>query len=163
MHIPILPLSYRGIELKQGLFVSKTKTLCDSCANPCCSDFAAKECRDFVPVIKFRPPIRGFSGRFNTFRMGNVWAKRASPGVIMGLANAKTEEIFGYAKVTEVHTGPKQDLAKLFALDNHNIRALEITENVAEVMLRRLKNSSGTRAYNATDVATVIYMEMIQL
>ncbi|MGZ8172965.1 MAG: hypothetical protein ACXWT0_03830 [Methylobacter sp.] len=154
--------NYRDITLNSGVYQAAKEVLCSRCIHPVCADFAALRCHDFTPALKFKPPLRGFdNATFNTFRCGVAWSKRVTPGSLVALVNAKTDEAFGYAKVTAAHVGEKRSMAELHGEFNHSIQALEIKTNIADVMLKRLKNSSGSMIYNNNDKVTVIYLERL--
>jgi hypothetical protein len=153
----------RGIRRLSGGFVSDGRILCHRCGiRDMCADFAATECREFAPILKFKPPLLGFEGDFNTFRLGPAWHSRVAVGDTVALMNAKTGEIFMRAKVTAVHLGDKREMAELYGKDGHRLKAQGITENVGEAMLKRLKNAYGTRAFNNAAQATVIYLRAIE-
>jgi len=153
-------VDYRGIHSKDGAFYSKTKTLCNHCANPICDEFAAQLCGEFVPTIKFTS-LKGIEGEFNTFRIGDAWSRRVSEGMTVALMNSKKNVIMCFAEVTSVFVGDKFALADMFSQDNHSIKALDVIDDVPEKMLKRLKNASGTMIYNANERATVIYLKVI--
>lgn len=154
--------SYRDITLNNNVYKANKSVLCDRCNHPVCANFATMQCEDFTPSLKFKPPLRGFDQpRFNTFRCGEAWSKRLQKGSMVAIVNAKTNAVEGHAYVTEVHFGNKQQMAELHGKFNHSMLALNIVDNIAETMLKRLKNSSGSMIYNSSDNVSVIYMEMI--
>lgn len=154
--------NFRGIKIVDGSYQSK-KSLCDRCFHPVCSDFAATDCKDMTFALKFNRPLRGFDlPLFNTFRIGEAWSKRLMPGSIVALVDSETDKPFSYAKVISVHCGGKESMARLYGQFNHNIQALKIVDNIATVMLNRLKNASGTLIYNNSDKATVVFLETIE-
>lgn len=112
--------------------------------------------------IKFKPPIRGLTEqKTNTFRVGLGWFKRLKVGDKVNLLNTKTLEVFAIAIVAEIDSGEKQMMAEMHGEFNHSIQSLQIKDNIAAVILRRLKSSSGTRAFDGTKYITVIYLEQI--
>lgn len=154
--------SYRDIKLANDTYTATKSILCNRCNHPACTDFAAMQCADFTPSLKFKPPLRGFDNvRFNTFRCGEAWAKRLQKGSIVAIVDAKTDDILGHAYVTEVHFGNKLQMAELHGKYNHTMQALNIVDNIAETMLKRLKSTSGSMIYNGSDNVSVIYLEMI--
>ena len=155
-------LSYRDITLSDNTYTATKRVLCDRCDHPVCSNFAAMQCADFTPRLNFKAPLMGFDfPRFNTFRCGTAWVKRLQKGSLVAIFNTKTYTVVGHAYVTEVHFGNKQRMAELHGLFNHSMLALEIVDNIAETMLKRLKNSSGSMIYNSSDDVSVIYLEML--
>lgn len=155
-------VNYCGIYKRGDEYFSNTKVLCNHCgANSVCGDYAAKQCRSYIPIIKFTPPIRGLVGEFNTFRIGKAWGNRLSDGTVVCLADSKKSEIVGYARITKIYIGDKYKMARMYARDNHTMRALEVKRHIAETMLKRLKSTSGTRLFECSDLVTVIYMVII--
>lgn len=156
-----LDTNYRGITLNEGTYQAAKEVLCGKCLHPVCQDFAAMRCEDFTPALKFKPPMRGFEFEtFNTFRIGDAWSKRLKPGSLIAIVNARTNEVFGHAEVTAVYVGDKREMADRHGQFNHNIQALEIRDNIAQTMLKRLKNSSGSRVYDGSEQVTVIYLRL---
>lgn len=153
----------RGIRRLSDSFVSDGRILCHRCGiRSMCADFAATECREFAPILKFKPPLLGFEGNFATFRLGAAWSRRVAPGDTVALMNAKTGEIFMYAEVTAVYLGDKREMAELHGKNGHRLKAKGIVENVGEAMLKCLKNAYGTRAFNNASQATVIYLRAVE-
>lgn len=154
--------NFRGIKLTDGMHQATEKILCNRCFHPVCDNYAAMSCVDFTPALKFKPPLRGFDNEnFNSFRIGTAWAKRLAPGSLVAIVNSKTNETFGHAEVIEVHTGEKSEMAKLHGEFNHTMLALNVHDNIVEMMLKRLKTTSGSMIYNSNDHVSVIYMRMM--
>lgn len=154
--------NYRDIVLDHDTYQAKKSILCTRCRHPCCSDYAALRCNDFTPSLKFKPPLLGFDNAvFNTFRCGEAWSKRLKPGSLVAIVNSKTDEVFAHARVTAVHVGEKHEMAEAHGEFNHSIQALKIKDKIAQMMLKRLKNSSGSLIYNNNENVTVIYLEML--
>lgn len=154
--------NFRGIKLDGSHFVATDRVLCERCHHPVCSDYAALRCEDYSSALKFKPPLRGFDKpSFNTFRLGGAWAKRLRVGSIVALIDSKTDSAFAHARVTDVKVGNKHEMARLYGKDNHTMQALNVTTDIEEAMLKRLKATSGSMIYNSTDTATVIYLEKI--
>lgn len=149
-----------GIHLNaDGVFVSNTKILCEQCANSFCENYAAKYCKDFTPTIPFIKGAKGLEGEFNTFRLGTAWSKRLKPGMIVALS--VNNEHHSFARVKSVISGDKVEMAEKYGKDNHSIKHSGITENFGEAMLKRIKNTCGTRSFNNYDTATVIYLSKL--
>jgi hypothetical protein len=94
--------------------------------------------------------------------MGEAWSKRLKPGSLVAIVNAKTDEVFTHCRVTEVYFGEKMQMAELHGYFNHSMLALNMTDNIATQMLKRLKSSSGSMIYNSSDTVSVIYLERIE-
>lgn len=154
-------VSLMGIRLTEdGTFISNTKILCEQCANPYCENYAAKYCRDFTPTIPFIKNAKGLTGRFNTFRLGDAWSRRLREGMIVAMSVG--DERVGFAKVERVICGDKVEMANQFGKDNHSIKHCGIVENFGEAMLKKIKNTCGTRSFNQYANATVIYLNAIE-
>lgn len=156
-----LNYNFRGITITDGIH-SANKSLCDRCFHPVCSDYSTLSCQDFTPALKFKALIGFDNERFNTFRIGAAWSKRLKPDSLVAIVNAKTDELFAHCRVTEVYCGNKVQMADLHGYFNHSMLALNITDNIAFHMLKRLKNSSGSMIYNSSDTVSVIYLEKIK-
>lgn len=156
-----LNYNFRGIAIVDGIH-SANKSLCDRCFHPICSDYSTLTCQDFTPALKFKALIGFDNERFNTFRVGAAWSKRLKVGSLVAIVNAKTDEVFTHCRVTEVYFGEKMQMAEIHGKFNHSIQTLNITDNIATQMLKRLKNSSGTMIYNSSSTVSVIYLEKIK-
>ena len=110
-------------------------------------------------VIDFTPPMEGFDGRFNTFRLGLGWSKRLSVGDRVFLADKKRSWIFGQAEVEGVMTGKLGEMANLYAAENHNHKSKPIaqaSENLIANMVRRY----GPHICDREKKVTVIVLHM---
>ena len=149
-----------GIKLSENIFTSKTKILCESCATRGCENYAASYCRDYTITIPFKQSAKGLEiDRFNTFRLGDAWAKRVVPG--MRVALSRHGKVVKYATVENVFNGDKLEMAKMFAKDNHTIMSIEVNESAEQKMLKLLKNTCGTRSFNHYKTVTVIYLNTV--
>lgn len=154
--------SYRDINLSNNIYIATKNTLCSRCKHPACADFAAMQCEDFTPSLKFKPPLRGFDQiRFNTFRCGKAWSRRLQKGSLIAIVNSKTDEIFCHAYVTEIYFGEKHQMADLHGKFNHTMLSLNVVDNIVETMLKRLKSTSGSMIYNSSESVSVIYLKVI--
>lgn len=160
----------RGIHFStegEPRYFSRTRTLCNYCGalHECeVSREERRECTEFLPLLAFRPPIRGFDGRFNTFRLGQAWTKRVVDGSRVALMDTKSHEVFAVAAITDVHSGDKRTMAEQHGANNHNVRVTGVpaSEKVGDYMLRRLRNSFGKMIYENQSDATVLYMRVMQ-
>lgn len=150
----------RGVTLTRETYTSKGEVLCSRCQNIICENYAAQICREFVPPIKFSKSAKGLDlPRFNTFRIGEAWHKRLYVGKQVALV--KEDEIVSMAIVEALHIGEKEEMAENFAHENHSIIALDVKENIPEVMLKRLRNTSGKLFYDMSKLITVIYLRPV--
>ena len=146
----------RGITLEEDTFKCK-RNLCERCGINCELSHEVHECSEFVPIIPFRPKIRGMQGTWNTFRIGTAWYNRLKVGTKIAVLNTKTLEIERYEVVKDIHFGLKEEMCQMYAKDNHNIIADNIYDNIAETMLQRMRKNYGSRIFESTSYATVIY------
>lgn len=56
-------------------------------------------------IIEFTPPMQGFEGKFNTFRLGKKYSVILKQGDRVGLVDKKEHYIFALAKVEAILTG----------------------------------------------------------
>ena len=133
------------------------KNLCSRCGIDCGNIKEINKCKDFVPIIPFRPKIRGMIGNWNTFRIGTAWYYRLNEGAKVAILNTKTKTIERYETVKFIDFGTKEQMCAKYAKDNHNIVADDIVDNIAETMLQRMNKNYGRKIFEATEYATVIY------
>ncbi|MCG5512785.1 hypothetical protein [Ectothiorhodospira shaposhnikovii] len=153
-------------------YASKTRLLCDHCGRQGrCLDEAGrreifdhlriKSCHRFIPIFAFRPPLVGFEDEFNTFRMGTAWARRIFPGSVVTLLDTKSESLFAAASVTRVYSGSIDDMATLYAAQNHLAKAgLIEKDNAAQSMKATLRKMYGNLIYSQNKNATVVFMKV---
>lgn len=122
-------------------------------------------CGDFSPLIVFAPPLVGFDGWFNTFRLGASNYKRFKDkiGTVVTLYDKRRKgTILGYARITGVATGGFEALLERYAHTNHQSIAYGKTRDDAADFLRPVL----TRAYKSfaktpdpkTEPYSVIFM-----
>lgn len=163
----------RSIKLKDGIHTSKN-ILCDHCGRkPLCGDYnlgrrrqrraSQSTCKGYIPVLKFKKPHKGFIGTFNTFRHGKAWLHRAEVGTILGFVDAKTDLVFGYARIIEIIVGDKAEMEAKHGRENHAMcdapEMNDVKFNQEFTKLR--KRNSGNMIYKHAKFATVIYMERL--
>jgi hypothetical protein len=105
-------------------------------------------CDRFSPLMVFAPPLVGFEGWFNTFRLGasNYRRYQNKIGTVMTLYDKRRQgTILGYARVTGVATGGFEDLLQRYAHTNHQSIAFGKTKEDAADFLRPVL----TRAYKS--------------
>lgn len=160
---------------------AKNNLLCDYCAwkreapgYPACSIFEQvrevqkkgavpmiRVCAQYQPVITFQK-TGGLEGRFNTFRLGVAWFNRLTPGVVVGMANAKDDAIFGKARVIEVIHGPYEEMIDKHAYKNHLLVGLE-PEDAAAKMKEIIPKSYGPLVVARASVLSVIYLQNLSM
>lgn len=139
---------------EDGFFTASGRT-CDSCglrsacAIPARTEVPAKMvCDKFSPLLVFAPPLVGFDGWFNTFRLGRSMFERYKDkvGTVMTLYDKrKAGTILGYARITGVATGGFEQLLQRYAHSNHQSIHYDKGEDEAADFLRPVL----TRAYKA--------------
>lgn len=110
-----------------------------------------------IYVLEFEPPLQGFDGEFNTFRLGWAWAKRVKRGRHVLLMNSKTKEVFGRARVLNIWTGTLLDLATMMASRNHNQLGKAPSEATSDLM-GRMRDRYGPHIARDDKRCTVILM-----
>lgn len=159
-------LNNRGITLIDDISYSK-RSLCVRCHHPVCSNYATLSCKDFIPAITFKYPIKGIDNDvFNTFRIGEAWFKRVKEGSLVALVEVKENTIVGYCKVLSVYVGGKLEMAKLYGKDNHTMQSMNLSHEsndiIALSMLDRLRKTNGKMIYDSSDFVTVIYLTRVK-
>lgn len=166
--------------LETKLQEARSKVLCDHCGHraavagfPACETrtrllensqdgvkLLIRTCPDFEPLLTFRPPLKGFEGEFNTFRLGTAWYYRIGPGVTAALVDTSTSTIFAKAKVVDVVTGPLADMCEEHAQYNHAMFGLDPDE-AAEKMRKLIRQSYGMAEVDESSDVTVIYLRKL--
>lgn len=154
-----LPLNSNTRTLRvseDGFFTASGRT-CDSCGlrsacaipnRPGAIIPEKMVCDRFSPLIVFAPPLVGFEGFFNTFRLGASNYKRYKDkiGTVVTLYDKrKAGVILGYARITGVATGGFEELLQRYAHTNHQSIAFGKTKEDAADFLRPVL----TRAYKS--------------
>lgn len=110
-----------------------------------------------MKTLKFAPPIRGLSGLFNTFRLGDI-AGRFAPGDVVKLVKGRVPELLLEATVDRVIVGTLGQMALVHAEHAHNWK-----EHPADQRPDLLKASMKSRykpgMVTDTSVVTVIYLK----
>lgn len=114
-------------------------------------------CRPYRPVLAFRPPLEGFSGTFNTFRLGTSWYQRIPDGVIVVLWDTVTQRSFGLAKVIERVVGSVEEMTFAYAHENHLFLGRERKE-AADGLKRVLSRFYGKHLAGSDAKVTVVKM-----
>lgn len=160
-------------KLEQG----KKKLLCNHCGardaaagfGPCESyhrlaalegqgiNMLVKTCPTFEPLLTFRPPLRGFDGEFNTFRLGSAWYYRIGKGVKAALVDTTTAQVFGKAEVISAEVGPLDEMCREHAYLNHSLLGLD-QEEAAIKMRKLIRQVYGMVEIDDSTQMTVIYL-----
>lgn len=111
-------------------------------------------------AIDFSPPMTGFVGTFNTFRLGLTWSKRAKVGDEVFLLDKPHCLLFGKATVEQVITGTVEQLAPDHAHLNHNQIGLDDSEAVSRLVAGMTKRY-GPHVFALNKKCTVVYLRMI--
>lgn len=160
-----------GIKLSR-VALGSGANLCDFCSihKRTCELPPSKgleRCGPFVPALSFVPPLLGLDGEFSTFRGSSVWYDRAkivheTHGQV-GLFNAETKDLIGYAQIIDVIRGPFGDLMRDYAWTNHLARARGLSkEAAAEWLPRAIRNLAGKRYVKSdAQICTVIHLERL--
>ena len=138
---------------EDGFFTATGRT-CDSCGlrSKCAiplGDVGPKMvCGSFSPLLVFAPPLIGFDGWFNTFRLGasNYNRFKDKVGTTVTLYDKrKAGKVLGFARITGVATGGFEELLQRYAHTNHQSIALGLSKEEAPDYLRGVL----TRAYKS--------------
>lgn len=104
--------------------------------------------------------------RFATFRLHHAWAKRLRKGRVVYLCDTKTRQVYGKAKVLEVHAGKAEailfDHAVLSHLEDEGYVSPESTfvRNVcASRRLRSMRKRYGPNRVSETSNLTAIILQ----
>ena len=123
-----------------------------------------RTCEMYQPILTFRPTkkmAKGFQGNFNTFRLGDTWYNRVSPGVICGLYDANRNRLFGKAVVTATHNGNTEAMCYDHAYKNHLFIG-EGQEEAANKMQDAMRSAYGhIMDHRKNDLCTVIDLQRI--
>lgn len=116
-----------------------------------------RTCPSFEPILTFRPPLKGFDGEFNTFRLGTAWYYRIGPGVKTALINTVDKDVFAKAVVLESEVGPLDEMCRVHARFNHAMLSVP-PEEAADRMRKLIRQSYGMIEINEDTEITVIYL-----
>ncbi len=116
-----------------------------------------RTCPDFEPLLTFRPPLIGFEGEFNTFRLGTAWYYRIGPDVRTALVDTSTNTIFAKAIVTDVFVGSLAEMCDEHAYMNHTMIGLD-QDDASQKMRKVIKQVYGMAGIDDSSQMTVIYL-----
>lgn len=108
-------------------------------------------------IIEFEPPVDNVVGNFNTFRLGLRWSKDLKPYDHVLLADSKKKFAFGKAVVLEIITGKLQEVAELYAHQNHNQKHTPHGE-AAQRLITNMQKRYGPHIATLTKQTTVLFL-----
>lgn len=114
-----------------------------------------------VPVVGFIPPIVGCDGEFNTFRLGQAFAKRLQPGGMVYLMDEKIKVVFGRAIVVDCHMGQLKQMCLLHGAKNHTEVGKPDAEASPDRLFAYIQKIYGPHIATEAKKCAVIYMRRI--
>lgn len=149
---------WRNVRFSDGLYLAEN--LCNTCSRLNCEVRGEHQyCSFYAPTIAFNPPLQGFYGVFNTFRLGKASAKNLKKGQVVGLLDTRSGELFGHASIVGLVSGDKELVALDYATENHNMKNSNLPQDdAAGELLSRLYRRYGKRIYDRTETASVVRM-----
>jgi hypothetical protein len=113
-------------------------------------------------VLDFIPPLTGFEGAFNTFRLGTGMLKKVAVGDEVFLMEGKRKVVFGRARVTQIEPGLLGELCLSHAAMNHTeVHSTDKTESSAR-LFAYIRKLYGPHIALPTKRAVVVYLERIE-
>jgi hypothetical protein len=113
-------------------------------------------------VIEFEPPVDNVVGNFNTFRIGLKWSKTLKPYEHVLLMDTKKKFVFGKAVVMEIMTGKLNEMAKLYAHQNHNQKHVLPPESPADRLIANMQKRYGPHIATLEKQTTVLFLHRFQ-
>ena len=111
-------------------------------------------------IIEFSPPMLNLVGTFNTFRLGLRYSKLLKESDTVCLIDKKNLCVIGQAVVENIFKGRLDDMAMLYAHDNHNQLGLDV-ETAAERLMTAMLRRYGPQIVNESKIVTVIYLTLL--
>jgi hypothetical protein len=113
-------------------------------------------------VLDFVPPLVGFEGAFNTFRVGTGMLKKTAVGNEVFLMDSNRKVVFGRARVMQMEPGLLGELCCEHASMNHTeVYNPEKTESAAR-LFAYIQKLYGPHIAHKDKRAVVIYLERIE-
>ena len=112
-------------------------------------------------ALMFSPPMSGFEGRFNTFRLGMKLSRILTPGETILLIDSKTSRVFAEAVVESAVVGTLKDMADEHAYRNHNQRSLDAATAPQRLITNMIKRY-GPHKCSETSKVTVLYLRRLE-
>jgi len=112
-------------------------------------------------ALDFSPPLIGFTGNFNTFRLGVAWTKRVKAGDRVLMVNTARSLVIARARITDVDSGSLRDMAIKHGSQNHNHSEFSpdiAAQRITQSMIKRY----GPHKCSEDSKVTVIYLEIIE-
>ena len=101
--------------------------------------------------------MQGIDGRFNTFRLGLRYSKILKLNDKVMLIDRAKLEVIGEALVCGIFVGKLDEMAKLYAHDNHNQKGNEYAPDLLiEAMMKRY----GPHMVSVDKKVTVVYLQL---
>jgi hypothetical protein len=98
--------------------------------------------------------------RFATFRLSGSWAKRLKKRDVVLLADVKLRQIYGTAKVLDVHVGRVRDMLELHAQHGHLALAHgESAEVAPDKRFASMMRRYGPHRFGYDSILSVIYLK----
>jgi len=115
-----------------------------------------------ILVLDFIPPLVGFEGVFNTFRVGTGMLKKAQVGNEVFLMDGNRKVVFGRARVTAMESGLLGELCCEHAGMNHTeVDKQDKTESPAR-LFAYIQKLCGPHIVHKDKRAVVVYLERIE-
>lgn len=111
-------------------------------------------------IIEFSPPMLNLVGTFNTFRLGLRYSKLLNERDTVMLIDKKNLCVIGKAIVKSVIKGRLDDMAMLYAHENHNQKELD-SEGAAQRLMTAMFKRYGPQMINEGKMVTVIYLTIL--
>jgi hypothetical protein len=108
-------------------------------------------------TMDFTPPMSGFEGYFNTFRLGGKWSRILVPGDTMFLVDKRDSRVFAIAEVIKTDKGRLRDMADTFAHLNHNQTHLS-PSGAPDRLIANLIKRYGPHKCSETSLVSVIHL-----
>lgn len=115
-----------------------------------------------IQVLDFIPPLTGFEGAFNTFRVGTGMLKKVAVGDEVFLMDGKRKVVFGRARVTQIEPGMLGELCLAHADMNHTeVHSADKTQSSAR-LFSYIRKLYGPHIAHHEKRAVVVYLERIE-
>lgn len=118
-----------------------------------------KRCNIFKPYIGFSALDGLDAEEYNTVRVYSAWANRLREGDTVTIYDSLNDQVIEDRRVSRVYSGPKQEMLDEHAKFNH--ACLSIESDHPQFLKELLIRSMGKNFFNASDTASVIYLQRI--
>ena len=123
-----------------------------------------RTCDIYQPILTFRVTKAmegGFSGAFNTFRLGATWYNRVSKGTVCGLYDTGKKEMFGKAVVTNKYNGDMEEMCGDHAYKNHLFLGVDKEAAAVRMEVAMKKAYGHIIDHRSSSICTVIDLHRI--